>query len=93
MNINHLSFDFNRVINIFNRIFPVNVHYRVTSSRYDESNEQLSLYVQYEITKDDSTYYDLKIIFIPKWILEQNTFNNDLDGFIKDTRNLIGLNF
>ena len=93
MNINRLSFDFNRVINILNRIFPVNVHYRVTSSGYDELNEQLSLHVQYEITKDDSTYYDLQIIYIPKWILEQNTFNNDLNGFVRDTQNLIGLNF
>ena len=83
MELKQLSSNFNRIIYILNRIFDKYDRYKITCTNDDELNNQLDLFVQYEINEEDGIYMNVHIVSIPDWVLESNENNKDVEDFIK----------
>ena len=82
MELQLLSFNFNRIIYILNKIFIDATIYKVTSTRVDKLNNQLDLFVDYEIEDNNGIYLSNQIVSIPKWLLEKDTNNKEIEYFI-----------
>lgn len=86
MELQLLSFNFNRIIYILNKIFVDAITYKITSTRVDELNNQLDLFVDYETKDDKWKYLHCQIISIPEWILQKDAKNIDIEYYIANEK-------